>query len=77
MFFKRGVVKKFRKFHRKTPALESLFNKVVGPQACNLIKKGLQQTCFSVKSVKYLRAPAFTTMPQVAANPPLELVPWL
>ena len=45
MFFKRGV---------------SLFNKVVGPQACNLIKKRLQQTCFSVKFVKYLRAPAFT-----------------
>ena len=28
MFFKLGVLKNFAKFHRKTPVLESLFNKV-------------------------------------------------
>ena len=32
MFFKIGVLKIFRNIHRKTPALESLFNKVVGLQ---------------------------------------------
>ena len=33
MFFKIGVLKKYRKFHRKTSVLESLFNKLAGPQA--------------------------------------------
>ena len=28
-----GVLKHFNKFHRKTPVLESLFNKVVGLKA--------------------------------------------
>ena len=48
---------KFRKFHRKTPGLESLFNKVASPQACNLIKKRLQHMCFPVKYAKSLRGP--------------------
>ena len=30
---------KFRYINRKTPVLESLFNKVADPKACNLIKK--------------------------------------
>ena len=30
---------KFRKFHRKTYLLESLFDKVAGFQPCNFIKK--------------------------------------
>ena len=29
--------KNIRKFHRKTSVLESLFNKVEGPQACNFL----------------------------------------
>ena len=33
MIFKIGVLKNFGKFHRKTPVLESLFNKVAGFQA--------------------------------------------
>ena len=48
---------KFRKFHRKTPGLESLFNKVASPQACNLIKKRLQHRCFPMKYAKFLRTP--------------------
>ena len=32
MFLKIGVFKIFYKFHRKTPVLESLFNKVAGLQ---------------------------------------------
>ena len=31
IFFKIGFLKQFRNIHRKTPALESLFNKVAGP----------------------------------------------
>ena len=30
---------KFRKFYRKTPVLQSLFNKVAGLKTCNFIKK--------------------------------------
>ena len=48
---------KFRKFHRKLPVLESLFNKVAGLQVCNVIKKRLQQKCVLVKFTKLLRTP--------------------
>ena len=51
---------KFHKFHRKTPVLESLFNKVAAPQACNFIKKRLLHRCFPVKFVKFLGTPCFT-----------------
>ena len=37
--------------------LESLFNKVAGPQVCNLIKKRLQHRCFPENFAKFLRAP--------------------
>ena len=39
--------------------LQSLFNKVAGLQACNFIKKKLQNKCFAVKFAKFLRAPIF------------------
>ena len=42
VFCKKVVFRKFRKFHRKTLAWESLFNKVAGSKACNVIKKRLQ-----------------------------------
>ena len=48
---------KFRNTDKKTPALESLFNKVSGHQTCNVIKKRLQQRCFSVNTAKFLRTP--------------------
>ena len=47
---KKGVLKYSAKFHRKTPALKSLFHKVAG-----LIKKRLQYRCFPVKFAKMLR----------------------
>ena len=37
--FQNRCSKKLRNIHRKTPALESLFNKVPFLQACNFIKK--------------------------------------
>ena len=49
MFFKIGVFKNFRKFHKKTPVLESLFNKAAGLKACNFIKKRRQQSFLLVK----------------------------
>ena len=39
MFFKIGVSKNFGKSHRKTPVLESLFNKVAGLSFVTLSKK--------------------------------------
>ena len=41
--------------------LESLFNKVAGPQAvkCNFVKKELQYSCFALKFTKFLRTPFF------------------
>ena len=35
------------KCHRKTPMLESVFNKIVGVQVYNFIKRRLQHSCFS------------------------------
>ena len=47
---------KFRKLHRKTPVLESLFNKDV-VLSLRLYLKKLRRRCFSVNFVNYLRAP--------------------
>ena len=51
---------KFRKIHRKTPAPESLFNKVADPRATNLWKKSFWHSCFPVNFAKFLRTPSFT-----------------
>ena len=48
---------KFIKTHRKTPALESLFNMVWGRNSCNFIKKRLQHSYFPVIFAKFLRIP--------------------
>ena len=49
------MAQKFRKFCRRTPALEFLFNKVAGLKACNFFKKRLQHRCYLVKLAKYSR----------------------
>ena len=46
---------KLRNTYRKTPVLGSLFNKVVGLQACNYIKKRVQHRCFLWNFRKFLR----------------------
>ena len=51
-FLQNRCSEKFRKFHRKTPILESLLNKV-GLKAWNFIKKRLQHRCF----LKFLKTP--------------------
>ena len=43
---------KVRKYHRKIPVLESVFNK-----ACNFVTKILQHRCFRVEFAKFLRIP--------------------
>ena len=50
---------KFHKIHWKTPVLESLFNKVAGLKAYNLIKKRLRHRCFPVNIAKLLRTAFF------------------
>ena len=54
---------KFRKFHRKTPVLESIFNKLTGLHACNFIKKDSKYRSFPVKLTKFLKAPLCKTPP--------------
>ena len=44
---------KSRHIHGKLPMLEFLFNNVAGLQACNFIKKRLQQTYFPVNLAKF------------------------
>ena len=57
VFCKKSCSLELRKFHRKIPVLESLFNRVTGLKGCNFIKKRLQHRCFPVKSKTFLRAP--------------------
>ena len=58
MFCKFRYSWKFRKFHRKTPVSESLFNKLAGLKSCNFVKKRFQHKCyFPVKFAKFLKTP--------------------
>ena len=43
---KRTAFLKFRNIYRKTPVLESLFNKAAGLKGYNFVKKWLQHRCF-------------------------------
>ena len=47
--FQNRCLQKFPSIHRKTPALESLFNKLAGLKVFNFIKKRLQTQVFSCK----------------------------
>ena len=52
VFCKKSFIRNFRKFHKKTPMLESLFDKVAGLQT--FIKKRLQHSCFPSRFTKFL-----------------------
>ena len=54
-FLQNRCSSKLRNIHKKTPVLESLFNKVTGLHACNCIRNRLQQRCFPVNIAKCLR----------------------
>ena len=53
VFYKKAALKNFVISHRKTPVLESLFNKVADLQP---VKKRLQYRCFPVNIAKSFRA---------------------
>ena len=46
VFFKKSCSLQLRNIYRETSVLGSLFDKVVGLEACNYITKGLQHRCF-------------------------------
>ena len=80
VFYKKSVLKrfinvlhcrcswKFRKIHRTTPVLVSLFDKVAGLQVCNFIKKTLQHRCFPVKFVRILKTPILRVTDSIKAD---------
>ena len=47
---------KWPNIHKKTPVLESLYNKFAGLKAFDFIKRKLQHRCFSVDTARFLRA---------------------
>ena len=78
MFYKKSVL------DRKTPALESLFDKVAGLRPAALLKKRLQRRCFPINIAKILRTPTLknicellfcTIYRKASTKHPLELTP--
>ena len=64
MFFKT----KFLKFHRKTPVLGSLFNKVAGFLIYNFIKNETAKQMFSIEISEVFKNTFFDITPPVAAS---------
>ena len=56
-FIKKAVLQNLFNIQRKTPVLESLFNKVAGLQPCNFIKNRLQHRCFFVNIANFFKTP--------------------
>ena len=63
MFFKIAVLKNFHSIVRKTPVLESLFNKVAGLKACIFIKKETPTQVFYYKYCGILKNSFFCRTP--------------
>ena len=59
---KQSLSEKLCSIHKKTPVLESLFNKVASLKAWNFIKKRLQQRYFPVNVAKLLRTSILKNM---------------
>ena len=55
VFRRKSFFSKFCKFHRKTPVLKCIFNKVCK----NFAKKRLQHRCLPVKFAEFLKTPNF------------------
>ena len=55
MLYKETVLKNFAIFKGRHLCWSLFFNKVAGLQACNLIKKRLQHSCFPVKIANFLK----------------------
>ena len=54
VFYRKSCSKKFRNIHRKTPVLESPFDRLAGFKTCNFLKKRLLHRCFPVNIAKFL-----------------------
>ena len=57
VFFKKTCSWELLDIYRKTPVLESLFNKVAGIKVYNFIKEKLQHRCFPMNIGNFLRMP--------------------
>ena len=66
--FQNRCSENFRNIHRKTPVLESRFDKVEGRKVCNFIKKRLQYRCFPVSIAKFLGTIFYRKPPVVAVS---------
>ena len=62
------VFLKFSNIHRKTPVLESLFNKIADLKGCNFIKERLYYECFSVEYYEIFKNSFFYRTPLVASS---------
>ena len=68
VFCKKRCSQKYRQYHRKTPVLESLFNKVAGPKPYNFIEKWLKNRCFPKNIAKFLRTPILNIWERLILN---------
>ena len=55
VLYRKSCYWKFRNIHRKTPVLESVFNRLAGFKTCNFLKKRLRHRCFPVDIAKFLK----------------------
>ena len=62
------VFQKVPNIHKKTPVLQTIFNKVAGQEGCHFVKKRIQGRCFPVKFAKILRTTFFHKTPSGAAS---------
>ena len=79
VFCKKGVLRNFVKFTKKTPVLEFLLNKVAG-KTLNFIKKGLQHRCFAMNFVKFFKNTYLVKSMRMATSGwinSLEISKWL
>ena len=67
VFYKNTCSLKFHYIHRKTPVLESLFNKVGGLKPCNVIERDIN-TDIPMNIAKFLRAPLLRNTAFLAAT---------
>ena len=71
MFCKKGVFKRLAFFTGKH-ALESLFNTFAGLQACNFIKKRLQDRCFLSEICENLKKTHFEEHMETTASEKID-----
>ena len=71
---KKNSAKKFPSIHRISLVSESLYKKGACHQACNFIKKRLQQRCFPVNIANFLRTPIWKKTSEWLLLQPISLI---